>query len=103
MHPGDILLLDFMDPLKLSSYRLAKDLSVSIPTVHEIVRRRRNVTAEMALRLARYFGTSAEFWQGLQSAYELELARRRIGNAIKRAIGPISRQDRSKVSILTRN
>src|SRR5450631_1408539 len=97
VHPGAILLLDFMQPLELSSYRLAKELGVSIPTVHEIVRRRRAVTAEMALRLARYFGTSAEFWQGLQAAYDLELARRRIGNAIKRAIGPISRQDRSKV------
>jgi len=102
VHPGDILLLDFMEPLELSSYRLAKYLKVSIPTVHEIVRRRRTVTAEMALRFARYFGTSAEFWQGLQAAYDLELAKRRIGNMAQRSIEPISRQERAKVSIRTR-
>jgi addiction module HigA family antidote len=83
----------------LSSYRLAKELGVSIPTVHEIVRRRRTVTAEMALRFARYFGTSAEFWQGLQAAYDLELERRRIGSRALRGIEPISRQARAKVSI----
>ena len=102
VHPGVILLLDFMQPLELSSYRVAKELGVSIPTVHEIVRRRRAVTAEMALRLARYFGTSAEFWQGLQAAYDLELERRRIGSGALRSIEPISRQARAKVSIGTK-
>jgi addiction module HigA family antidote len=102
VHPGAILLLDFMQPLELSSYRLAKELGVSIPTVHEIVRRRRAVTVEMALRFARYFGTSAEFWQGLQAAYDLVLERRRIGSGALRSIEPISRQARAKVSIGTK-
>ena len=57
VHPGDILLHDFMRPLKLSSYKVAKELGVAAPTVNEIVRRRRAITAEMALRLSRYFGT----------------------------------------------
>ena len=81
VHPGDILLHDFMQPLKLSSYRVAKELGVAGPTVNEIVRRRRAITAEMALRLSRYFGTSAQLWQNLQtqSTWRLpakELARR---------------------------
>src|SRR2546430_12458096 len=70
VHPGDILLHDFMRPLKLSSYKVAKELGVAAPTVNEIVRRRRAITAEMALRLSRYFGTSAQLWQNLQTRYD---------------------------------
>lgn len=73
-----------MEPLQLSAYRLAKELGVSVPTVNEIVRHRRAVTAEMALRLSRYFGTSAELWQQLQAQYDLEIARTRIGKAAAR-------------------
>jgi len=73
-----------MEPLQLSAYRLAKELGVSPPTVNEIVRHRRAVTAEMALRLSRYFGTSAELWQQLQAQYDLEIARTRIGKAAAR-------------------
>src|SRR5580658_6211300 len=72
VHPGDILLHEFMQPLKLSSYRVAMELGVTAPTVNEIVRRRRAITAEMALRLARYFGTTAQLWQNLQTQYDLE-------------------------------
>ena len=74
VHPGDILLRDFMEPLGLSSYKLAKELGVSVPTVNEIARRRRAVTAEMALRLSHYFGTTAQLWQNLQAQYDLEVA-----------------------------
>jgi addiction module HigA family antidote len=88
VHPGDILLREFMEPLELSSYKLAKELGVSVPTVNEIVRRRRAVTAEMALRLARYFGTSAQLWQNLQSQYDLEVASQKIGKIIERTISP---------------
>ena len=88
MHPGDILLNDFMKPLKLSSYKLAKELGVSVPTVNEIVRRRRAVTAEMALRLARYFGTSAQVWQNLQAQYDLEVASAKIGKRVESRIQP---------------
>ena len=83
VHPGDILLRDFMQPLKLSSYKLAKELGVTAPTVNEILRRRRAVTAEMALRFSRYFGTTAQLWQNLQSQYDLEIAllRAELSNA----------------------
>lgn len=93
VHPGDILLHDFMEPLKLSSYKLAKELGVSVPSVNEIVRRRRAVTAEMALRLSRYFGTSAQLWQNLQAQYDLEIASRKIGKRVERSIQPLPRPD----------
>jgi len=93
VHPGDILLHDFMQPLKLSSYKLAKELGVTAPTVNEIVRRRRAVTAEMALRLSRYFGTTAQVWQNLQAQYDLEIANQKIGKKVERAIRPLSRPD----------
>lgn len=93
VHPGDILLRDFMEPLKLSSYRVAKELGVAAPTVNEIVRRRRAVTAEMALRLGRYFGTSAQLWQNLQTQYDLEVASRRIGKSVERSVRPLERPD----------
>jgi addiction module HigA family antidote len=95
VHPGDILLHDFMQPLKLSSYKLAKELGVTAPTVNEIVRRRRAVTAEMALRFSRYFGTSAQLWQNLQSQYDLEIANRKIGKQVERKIQPLPRPDLS--------
>ena len=93
VHPGDILLHEFMQPFKLSSYKLAKELGVTAPTVNEIVRRRRAVTAEMALRLARYFGTTAQLWQSLQSQYDLEIASQKIGKQVERAITPLRRTD----------
>src|SRR5882757_2500434 len=90
VQPGDILLHDFMRPLKLSSYKVAKELGVAAPTVNEIVRRRRAITAEMALRLSRYFGTSAQLWQNLQTQYDLEIASKRIGKKVERAIQPLN-------------
>lgn len=79
-----------MQPLELSSYKVAKELGVTAPSINEIVRRRRAVTAEMALRLSRYFGTSAQLWLNLQSQYDLEVASRRIGKKLERDIHPIS-------------
>src|SRR5215813_10569517 len=93
VHPGAILRHDFMDPLKLSAYKLAKELGVSVPTVNEIVRRRRAVTAEMALRLSRYFGTTAQLWQNLQCQYDLEIATEKIGKKVERGIQPLPRPD----------
>lgn len=92
VHPGDILLHDFMQPLELSSYKVAKELGVTAPSINEIVRRRRAITAEMALRLSRYFGTSAQLWLNLQSQYDLEVAGRRIGKKLERIIRPIPRR-----------
>ena len=93
VHPGDILRHDFLEPLGISAYRLAKELDVSTPTVAQLVARRRNVSAEMALRLARYFGTSAQVWQNLQAQYDLEVATTRIGKSVERKIRPRSQQE----------
>ena len=72
---------------------MAKELGVAAPTVNEIVRQRRAITAEMALRLSRYFGTSAQLWQNLQTQYDLEIASKRIGKKVERAIQPLGRPD----------
>jgi addiction module HigA family antidote len=69
VHPGEILREEFLDPMGISPYRLAIELRVSPPTVNEIVRERRGITPEMAARLAKYFGTSEQFWLNLQGAY----------------------------------
>ena len=98
VHPGDILLHDFMQPLKLSAYRVAKELGVAAPTVNEIVRRRRAITAEMALRLSRYFGTSAQLWQNLQTQYDLEVASKKIGRKVERSIRPLQRTQKGNHS-----
>jgi len=74
VHPGEILLTEFMEPLGLTAYRLAKDLHISAPRVHDVVRGKRGITADTALRLAKYFGNSAQFWIGLQSGYDLWVA-----------------------------
>ncbi len=71
IHPGEILLTEFMEPLGLTAYRLAKDLHISIPRANDLVRGKRGITADTALRLGRYFGNSAQFWIGLQSGYDL--------------------------------
>jgi antitoxin HigA-1 len=76
IHPGEILLTEFMEPLGLSAYRLAKELHISTPRVNDLVRCRRGITADTALRLSRYFGNSAQFWIGLQSGYDLWVASR---------------------------
>ena len=74
VHPGEILREEFMVPLGLTSTELAKHLHISVPRVNEIVRERRAITADTAMRLGRYFGTSAKIWMNLQSEYDLNLA-----------------------------
>ena len=74
MHPGEILLTEFMEPLGLTAYGLAKDLHISVPRVNDLVRGKRGISADTALRLGRYFGNSAQFWIGLQSGYDLWIA-----------------------------
>jgi addiction module HigA family antidote len=76
IHPGEILRTEFMEPLGLSAYRLAKDLHISAPRVNDLVRGKRGITADTALRLSRYFGNSAQFWIGLQSGHDLWVASR---------------------------
>jgi addiction module HigA family antidote len=67
IHPSEILLTEFMEPLGLTAYRFAKDLHISAPRVNDLVRGKRGISADTALRLSRYFGNSAQFWIGLQS------------------------------------
>ncbi|CAB4546486.1 unannotated protein [freshwater metagenome] len=79
IHPGEILLAEFLAPLALSQYRLAHDLSVPPRRINEIVHGKRGITADTALRLGRYFGTSAQFWLNLQTRYDLEVESDRLG------------------------
>jgi addiction module HigA family antidote len=82
MHPGRVLELEFLEPLEITPYRLAKDIGVDPPRVYDIVHGERAITADTALRLGRYFGTSAEFWLNLQSHYDLEVEEDRSGENI---------------------
>ena len=88
VHPGEILREDLMAPLGLSINRLARDLRVPVTRVSEIVNGRRSITADTALRLARYFSTTPEFWVNLQSGYDLDVATRASTEQIKRDVHP---------------
>jgi antitoxin HigA-1 len=83
IHPGEILLEEFLRPLAISQYRLAKDISVPPRRINEIVHGTRSVTADTALRLARYFGTSEMFWLNLQTHHDLEVERERLGTRLE--------------------
>lgn len=89
-HPGEVLVEEFLKPLGISQYRLAKELHVPLRRVNEIALRRRGISADMALRLGRFFGTTAEFWLNLQSGYEKELALRGISAAELALIVPFA-------------
>ena len=82
IHPGEILQEEFLGPFGISQYRLAKDTSVSPRRINEIVRGTRAITADTALRLSRYFGTSERFWLNLQVRYDLELEKDRLGDRL---------------------
>lgn len=92
VHPGEVLLEDFMKPLGLSQYRLAKELHVYPRKINEIVHGQRAITADTALRLARFFGTSAEVWLNLQAFYDLELARDELEAQINQEVEPLVQQ-----------
>jgi addiction module HigA family antidote len=88
VHPGEVLLQEFLEPLDLSQYRLAKELHVPARRINEIVHGARAVSADTALRLARYFGTSERFWMNLQAQWDLDTEYDRIGERIARDITP---------------
>jgi addiction module HigA family antidote len=88
IHPGEILREEFLAPLGLSANALAIELKVPAPRISEIVRERRAVSPDTALRLARYFGTSAEFWMDLQTAYDLKTTALAVGEAIAEQVRP---------------
>ena len=87
VHPGEVLLAEFLEPMAISQYRLAKDLSVPPRRVNEIVHGKRGITADTALRLARYFGTADRFWMNLQTRYDLEVEKERLkGRLVKEVV-----------------
>jgi addiction module HigA family antidote len=82
IHPGEILREEFLAPLEMTAYALAKAIEVPVPRIHDVVAEKRAISPDTALRLARFFSTSEEFWMGLQAAYDLALARKTAGRAI---------------------
>ncbi len=86
VHPGEVLLEDFMKPNGLTPYRVAKDIGVPALRIHQIVKRRRGISADTALRLARYFGTSAGVWVRMQARYELEVAQAELECRISKEV-----------------
>ena len=83
LHPGRLLREEFLGPMGITPYRLAKDIDVPVQRVHELVHERRGVTADTALRLSRYFGMSEGYWLNAQKHYELEVEKDRIGAALE--------------------
>jgi len=83
IHPGEILLEEFLNPLELSQYRLARDIGVPPIRINEIVHGKRAITADTALRLSKYFQTTPEFWMNLQSHYDLERQKDVLGKVLK--------------------
>ena len=86
IHPGEILLEEFLNPMDISQYRLSKDISVDPRRINEIVHGKRAISADTALRLGRYFGMSPQFWLNLQSHYDLELLDMQSGDQIQREV-----------------
>ena len=90
IHPGEILLEEFLEPLGVSQYRLAKDINVPARRINEIVHGKRAITADTALRLARYLGTSERFWLNLQARYDLEVERDRLGPRLESEVSVLA-------------
>ena len=90
VHPGEVLLEEFLAPLGISQYRLAKEISVPPRRINEIVHGKRAISADTALRLARYFGTSDRFWLNLQSRYDLESEKDRLGRRLEKEVAVLA-------------
>ena len=90
IHPGEILLEEFLKPMEISQYRLAKDISVPPRRINEIVHEKRGISPDTALRLARYFGTSESFWTNLQSRYDLLCEKQRLKTRLVREVKVLS-------------
>ncbi len=86
IHPGEVLREEFLTPLGMSAHALALELKVPAPRINDIVRERRAITPDTALRLARYFGTTPQFWLNLQTSYDLKIAERELGTKIEREV-----------------
>ena len=86
IHPGEVLREEFLVPLGVTAHALAMALKVPAPRINDIVRERRSITPDTALRLARYFGTTPQFWLNLQASYDLKIAERELGSRIEREV-----------------
>lgn len=91
IHPGEILLTEFLEPLGVTQYRLAKDIGVTPRRINEIVHGRRAITADTALRLGRFFDMEAQFWLNLQMHYDMEVASEILGARLDKEVHPLSR------------
>jgi addiction module HigA family antidote len=90
VHPGEVLLEEFLKPMGLSQNRLSLEIGVHARRINEIVLGKRRITADTALRLARYFGTSPQFWMGLQNDYDLDVAADALGNRLEVEVRPMA-------------
>ena len=90
IHPGEVLLEEFIKPMNLSQNRLAIDIGVDARRINEIVLGKRAVTADTALRLSRFFGNSPQFWMGLQTQYDLDIAEDQLGKRLDREVRPLA-------------
>lgn len=88
--PGEILLQEFLKPMGISQYRLAKNTNLPQTRIADIVKGRRSITAETALRFARFFGTTPQFWMNLQGEYDLRVAQRKLAKRVEREVEPVS-------------
>lgn len=89
IHPGEILREEFLSPLGMSPHALAMALHVPAPRINDVVREKRSVSVDTALRLSRYFNTTAQFWMNMQSSYDLKVAEREVGNKIAREVSQL--------------
>lgn len=89
IHPGEVLLEEFIKPMNLSQNRLAIDIGVDARRINEIVLGKRAITADTALRLSRFFGNSPQFWMGLQTQYDLDVAEDQLGRRLEREVRPL--------------
>lgn len=88
VHPGELLREEFLEPMGISAYQLAKDIGVPGPRIYDLVREKRGISPDTALRLSRYFGLSEGYWMRLQAHYDLEVAKDQAGEAIEREVRP---------------
>jgi addiction module HigA family antidote len=95
IHPGEVLREEFLTPLGISQYRLAKDIHVPPRRINEIVLEKRGISADTALRLGRYFGMTPQFWINLQARYDLEVARESIEDTLKKDIKPFKKRHKA--------
>jgi addiction module HigA family antidote len=93
IHPGEILREEFLTPLRMSAHQLALALRVPATRLNDVVNEKRGITADTALRLSRYFGTTSRFWMNMQTSYELEMAEDKLGAAVRREVLPRQKCD----------